>query len=531
MKLGLGRTERRIVLAIVVTAIIPLVVALWLGRTAVTRISSLAFQPEVSAQLDRSLELHTALVKTTRDYLKAQADLAASAPEILALSPSTPREVSEAALGSLAQMCPNLVAVTLQDGDGRPLGHKTFRATDAATDRALVQLRSIGDGALALELTLVAPLAHASGPNGAETLVRSYHALTTTNRTELVDRTYLGAFGLLLVATVAFALVIGIRTARPVLMRIRNLRNAMQPVALGDLSVRVDASGTDELAELAVSFNTMLAELEQNRSRIEFLKRMGEWQKVARRLAHEIKNPLTPIQLAVEECQKRCPDSAGDFRRVVDTMADVVTEEIASLRRLVTEFSQFARLPKPALVRCDLTKFLRDEQDRWLLASGNESERVASEEDWLRHIAFEVDLPDASVWAVIDQEMVHRALTNLIQNSAHAMRDKSGAAAFWGHVFVRLQADARRATLWVEDEGPGIAPEIADSLFEPYVTTKKDGTGLGLAMVKKIMVEHGGDITFDRSPRGGARVRLEFPLEGIARVVPSPESDPPPSGR
>src|SRR5690606_14161727 len=114
-----------------------------------------------------------------------------------------------------------------------------------------------------------------------------------------------------------------------------------EPVAGGDLSVRVDDSGNDEIAALARAFNDMLETMGDSRARIEFLKRVGEWQHMARRLAHEIKNPLTPIQLAVEECHQRYRGDDSDYQKLLDTTRDIVVEEVARLRRLVTEFSAF----------------------------------------------------------------------------------------------------------------------------------------------------------------------------------------------
>src|SRR5215467_10940690 len=114
----------------------------------------------------------------------------------------------------------------------------------------------------------------------------------------------------------------------------------------------------------------MLEELAKSRARVEFLRRMGEWQKMARRLAHEIKNPLTPIQLAVEECHRRYRGDDADYKRVVQTMAEVVEEEIGSLRRLVSEFSSFARLPQAELARDDLAGFLREQEEHMAASRG-----------------------------------------------------------------------------------------------------------------------------------------------------------------
>src|SRR6185369_10607679 len=145
---------------------------------------------------------------------------------------------------------------------------------------------------------------------------------------------------------------------------------ATRPVAEGDLTVRARLDGDDEVADLGRSFDRMLEELAQSRARVEFLRRMSEWQQVARRLAHEIKNPLTPIMLAVEECHRRYSGDDPAYKRIVQTMLEVVEEEVGSLRRLCSEFSSFARLPRADLQPGDLAVFLRTQSARLRLEDG-----------------------------------------------------------------------------------------------------------------------------------------------------------------
>jgi len=140
----------------------------------------------------------------------------------------------------------------------------------------------------------------------------------------------------MLAITIAIGIAVALLVARPVTSGIAALSRATQPVAQGDLSVRVAVRGKGEVAELGRAFNRMLEELEQSRARVEFLRRVGEWQKVARTLAHEIKNPLTPIQLAVEECHRRYEGDDVEYRKILDTTLEIVCEEVGSLRRLVT---------------------------------------------------------------------------------------------------------------------------------------------------------------------------------------------------
>src|SRR6185369_10123519 len=154
---------------------------------------------------------------------------------------------------------------------------------------------------------------------------------------------------------------------------------ATRPVAEGDLSVRVGLEGDDEVADLGRSFDRMLEELSQSRARVEFLRRMGEWQQVARRLAHEIKNPLTPIQLAVEECHRRYRGDDAEYKRLVETTLEVVAEEVGTLRRLVSEFSSFARLPTADLAPADLGAFLREQGAHFTAGDGGDRASLEGE--------------------------------------------------------------------------------------------------------------------------------------------------------
>src|SRR5690606_24292442 len=146
--------------------------------------------------------------------------------------------------------------------------------------------------------------------------------------------------------------------ARGVTTRVDELAEATERVAEGDLSVRVSERGSDEISDFARAFNKMLAEVESSRARIEYLQRIGAWQEMARRLAHEIKNPLTPIQLAVQEIHRRYPESNPEYQKLLDTSLEIVEDEVGTLRRLVSEFSNFARLPRAKLEPADLGEFL-----------------------------------------------------------------------------------------------------------------------------------------------------------------------------
>jgi two-component system, NtrC family, nitrogen regulation sensor histidine kinase NtrY len=374
------------------------------------------------------------------------------------------------------------------------------------------------DSARILVATFATPRARLDEQEAASEFAAAYHTYER-NQSDL----YLQAFAALLFSTILLAVAVGVLVVRPVTRGIARLAAATRPVAAGDLSVRVAVTGADEVADLGRSFNRMLEELEQSRARVEFLKQMSEWQKMARRLAHEIKNPLTPIQLAVEECHRRYAGEDAAYKKIVETMLEVVGEEIASLRRLVTEFSSFARLPRAELTESDLGVFLREQEGR-----------IALREEGGADVDVTFDVPEAPMPAAIDREMLHRVLTNIVTNAAQAVRDARPGGT--GRVALRAVAGPDEHVLTVDDDGPGIAEDVRASVFDPYVTTKRDGTGLGLSIVKKIVVDHGGRIDASASPLGGARFTIRLPRAGSPAAIAAAEAlavpeGPPPSSR
>jgi nitrogen fixation/metabolism regulation signal transduction histidine kinase len=248
----------------------------------------------------------------------------------------------------------------------------------------------------------------------------------------------------------------------------------------------------------------MLTEVEQSRARIEYLQRISAWQEMARRLAHEIKNPLTPIQLAVQDIHRRYEGGEREYKKLLDTTLEVVEDEVGTLRRLVGEFSDFARLPHAELERADLAAFLRELADRPLFA--DEERRTDPEAVSASH-RHRVRDPHGSAFVEIDRQMLRRVIINLVRNAMQAIARAGGS----GRVVVRLGTDAGDLVLDVEDSGPGIPDDLREAVFDPYVTTRTDGTGLGLAIVKKIVVEHGGVITASKSALGGAKLRIRLP--------------------
>jgi nitrogen fixation/metabolism regulation signal transduction histidine kinase len=233
---------------------------------------------------------------------------------------------------------------------------------------------------------------------------------------------------------------------------------------------------------------------------------MGTWQEMARRLAHEIKNPLTPIQLAVQECHRRYDGDSRAYRKLLDMTLEIVEEEVNTLRRLVGEFSNFARLPRAELVAGDLAVYLRDQGARFSVVEVDDEEAGN-----LTGLTLDWKIPAEPLQVAFDPIMLHRVLANVVGNAAQAIR---GQQPDGGRVQVTATTDRGFVVLDVDDSGPGVPDDQRERIFDPYFTTKSDGTGLGLAIVKKVVVEHGGTIEALAGPGGGARIRIRIPLLG-----------------
>ncbi len=294
-----------------------------------------------------------------------------------------------------------------------------------------------------------------------------------------------------LVWAVSLALVfyLSVRISRP----IQDLTTGLGQVAAGRFETRLrPAASRDEIGLAVEAFNKTAGELQQNRERLVYLTQVASWQVLARKMAHELKNSLTPIRLTVEEIVAR--QSSAD-REFFERAAAIVVDEVTSLERRVRAFSDFAAEPEPRPGRIDLDAAVRERVE--LLRVGHP--RVAYE------VRSADEGPAACAWADADQ--VKGILTNLVENAADAAGDGGSVLI----VTARAGADA---VVEVHDSGPGVSVEARRRLFEPSISFKKHGMGLGLAISRKNALVAGGDLSLVDGRLGGAGFRL---------VLPSPE--------
>jgi two-component system nitrogen regulation sensor histidine kinase NtrY len=231
--------------------------------------------------------------------------------------------------------------------------------------------------------------------------------------------------------------------------------------------------------------------------------RKAAWADVARRIAHEMKNPLTPIQLSAERLKRKYLAEIKSDPDTFTLCTDTIIRQVGDIGRMVDEFSSFARMPAPMMRRENLLELTRQ---------GVFLQRTAHTE-----IQFDADLPATPVEVSCDSRQISQALTNLLQNavdSIHARQVADAAAGRTGapgRIRVRLLVENVRTVLSVEDNGKGLPKDGRENLTEPYVTTRAKGTGLGLAIVKKIMEDHAGELILEDGAIGGAGVSLAFP--------------------
>jgi signal transduction histidine kinase len=302
-----------------------------------------------------------------------------------------------------------------------------------------------------------------------------------------------GGVGILI--AVLASLWFAARVTRPV----ESLAEAARRVAAGDLGAKVEVQSSDELGELAAAFNRMTEDLAQQKDRTLQAERVAAWRELARRLAHELKNPLFPLQVTVENLMRAKQKSPEMFEEVFDEGTATLLAEIDNLKTIIGRFSEFSKMPQPQrqptqvneVVRSVLRVFHAQFQD-------NDKEK--------NQIAVQTELAEGLPEISADPDLLHRALQNLVLNAIDAMPQG-------GKLTIRTATLGDRVEISVSDTGSGLTPEECERLFTPYYTTKQHGTGLGLAIVQSVVSDHGGKISVESAKEKGTTFRIELPCD------------------
>ena len=282
------------------------------------------------------------------------------------------------------------------------------------------------------------------------------------------------------------------RVTRPVV----KLAEGARKVAAGNWQTRVDVSTSDEIGQLATAFNDMTRQLDGQRERLLQAERVAAWRELARRLAHELRNPLFPLQITVENLQRARGLSQAQFDEIFQESTATLRAELENLHTIVGRFSDFSKMPAPRWQTVNLNETVRNAL-RLFEAQFN----AVGKPPVTPELYFTEQIPEIQA----DPDLLHRALQNLVLNAMDAM--PAG-----GTLTLRTSAREGGVRLEVSDTGGGLTQEECARLFTPYFTTKHHGTGLGLAIVQSVVSDHGGTIAVSSEPGRGTTFHIDLPL-------------------
>ncbi|ONF77009.1 two-component sensor histidine kinase [Leptospira santarosai serovar Bananal] len=313
-------------------------------------------------------------------------------------------------------------------------------------------------------------------------------------------------FSIITVSIFLLAIYFSLLFARKISRPIIELANATQKISMGDTDVSLEIREAGEIGALIDSFNQMVKDLKSKDEELMQSQRIAAWKEVAQRMAHEIKNPLTPIQLSAERIRRKMKsENKEQFREIVSTGTDTIIKQVRVLEHLVNEFSDFARMPTPKLINQNLEPIILEAVKLF---------------EHTPQIKITMNISKGFPQLFLDQKIILRVLTNLIKNSMEAIerkREKEELSDYMGSILISASTTRkimrRVAVISIEDNGIGISAELKQKVFEPYYSTKNNNTsGIGLAIVQKSVIDHNGHISVDSSRMGGCRFQIELPV-------------------
>jgi two-component system, NtrC family, nitrogen regulation sensor histidine kinase NtrY len=296
-------------------------------------------------------------------------------------------------------------------------------------------------------------------------------------------------------AGIVLAILLSSWAAARVTRPVEQLAHAAKEVAGGNWNARVEVSGEDELAQLADSFNRMTAELLAQKERLLQAERVAAWRELARRLAHELKNPLFPLQLTVENLVRARQQNPEQFEEVFRESARTLLAEISNLKGIIGRFSEFSKMPQPQLHPVQVNEVIQGVMQLF---------QAQLEAPGRPKIGCELELDPHLALVEADGELLHRAISNLVLNAMDAMPQG-------GALTLRTRNTNGAVRIEVADTGSGLTPEECARIFTPYYTSKQHGTGLGLAIVQSIVSDHQGRIRVESNPGKGTTFVIDLP--------------------
>lgn len=455
----MNRLRNRLILVFAAATLLPLLVTAWISVALLEPSLSLAAVQELD-QVSRSLEqAGRGLYQQTRDSLKQDAALGRIPPQrfLPAQQAAWPPAVQEFFAGAEPEH---------------------FLLAGEHGDRMDYLVRH------GPEVWVYSASLHGVAMNRLSEEYARARALVAARSTRDLRRGFLLLAGAIWVVAFAAMIYLAHRISRP----IRQLTSGLSEVAAGHLEYRVPAARDDEIGAAIKAFNRMAEELRQSQERLVWVTRLESWQVLARKMAHEVKNSLTPIRLTMEEIAARQTGPGSEF---YDQAAQIVVDEIEALERRVRAFSEFASEPPVSRKPIDVNLLLE--------------ERIAFLKAAHPEVVYNTRLAPDHPRAFADEDLVKGVLTNLLENAAQAV--KPG-----GVVLGVTVAERDQIAIEVHDSGPGIQPRSRNALFEPTISFKRGGMGLGLSIARKSALLSGGDIELVQGELGGAAFRVLLPV-------------------
>jgi nitrogen fixation/metabolism regulation signal transduction histidine kinase len=501
-----GRTvslRSRLIVAFLALALVPLAIVTWFALDRLAHSTRLWSTPSVEHALGSALDVSRTALTRMETSVRAEAESWSQAlpdepldePRRAAVRAALPataldfvqvyrdtggrwrREENLLASGTTTDNAPDLADRVAESLAGDRVIH--------AREGALAGVWPAGTGRVVVAGYRV-PTGFFTGIEQVDTGVGFYRRFGVVSQ---VTRVWL----LLLVLALALGLtvasvVVATRLAADMTRPLRELETAVARVSTGDLDTRVNPSGARELKTLGSRFNSMAGRLADARDAVARAEREAAWREIARRLAHEFKNLLTPMSLSMHRLRRRVEAVQAEERVAVSESLAALDRAVDQLTRLSEQFAQYARLPEPRPEPIDLADVVRS--------------AVALVE----HEGVRVTVADSGRLPVVgDALLLSRAIHNLVLNACEA-------TAPGGEVLVTWSVTDGAAEVEVLDRGHGLAPEVRERLFEPYVSTKRRGSGLGLSLARDIAGQHGGGVSLANREDGGARAVLRVPL-------------------
>jgi two-component system, NtrC family, nitrogen regulation sensor histidine kinase NtrY len=320
--------------------------------------------------------------------------------------------------------------------------------------------------------------------------------LIENSRAELASlkKTIQGTAAIVGAAGVLLGLILSFWTASRVTRPLRNLASSVREVATGKWDTRATVWSSDEVGQLARDFNGMTEQLVEQRDRMIQAERVAAWRELARRLAHELKNPLFPLQITIENLQRARDGSPQEFDEVFRESTSTLLAELGHLKTIIGRFSDFAKMPAPQLEPVDVNQMARQ-----VIQLFEPQLREPGKPAVETNLQLAADVGEVPA----DPDQLRRALRNLVLNALDAMPQG-------GALTIRTARHDGKVAVEVSDTGEGLTPEECDRLFTPYYTTKQHGTGLGLAIVQSVVSDHKGTITVQSEPGSGTTFRIEL---------------------